>query len=51
MEVSKLHLHPQKPIRGADIYGSLLHSPKLGTYWVFLYYKVPAGQDRRVSAG
>ncbi|HEV8577671.1 MAG TPA: hypothetical protein VGX68_01205 [Thermoanaerobaculia bacterium] len=51
VDVSKLHLHPQKPVQGAEIYGSLLHSQKLGTYWVFLYYKVPAGQDHQVSAG
>lgn len=51
VDVSKLHLHPQKPVRGAEVYGSFLHSQKLGTYWVFLYYKVPAGQDHRVSAG
>lgn len=51
VEISKLHLHPQKPIRGADIYGSLLHSPKLGTYWVFLYYKVPERPVNQVLAG
>jgi hypothetical protein len=50
LDVSKLHLHPQKPVSGAEVYGSLLHSRQLGTYWVFLYYKVPAGPEKQVSA-
>jgi hypothetical protein len=51
VEISRLHLHPQKPVRGADVYGSLLHGPKLGTYWVFLYYKVPERPVNQVLAG
>ena len=51
VEVMKLHLHPQKPIRSADVYGSFLHSPALGTFWVFLYYKIPERPVNQVSAG
>ena len=38
----KLHLHPVDGSLTADVYGSLLHSPQLGLYWVFVYYKSPA---------
>jgi len=51
VEVSKLHLHPQRPIQKAEVYASLLHSPTLGRYWVFLYYKVPERPVAQVSAG
>ena len=50
VEITRLHLHPQKPVRGADVFGSLLHGPKLGTYWVFLYYKVPERPVNQVLA-
>ncbi len=42
----KLHLHPQQPIEGAEVYGSLIYAPKLPGYWVFLYYKMPKEQGR-----
>jgi hypothetical protein len=51
VDTLKLHLHPQKPVKGADVYASLLHSPKLGFYWVFLYYKLPERPVAQVSAG
>ncbi len=51
VDTLKLHLYPQKPVKGADVYASFLHSPRLGFYWVFLYYKVPAQPVRQVSAG
>jgi hypothetical protein len=51
VDTLKLHLHPQKPVKGADVYASLLHSPRLGFYWVFLYYKLPEGPVRQVQAG
>lgn len=41
LQMLKLHLHPQQPIEGAVVYGSLLYAPKLPGYWVFLYYKLP----------
>jgi hypothetical protein len=51
LEVSKLHLHPQRPIQNAEVYASLVHSPKMGSYWVFLYYKMPPPRMGEVSAG
>lgn len=51
VDTLKLHLHPQKPVKGADVYASFLHSPRLGFYWVFLYYKIPEQPVRQVSAG
>jgi len=38
-QVHKFHLHPQTPAVGAEVYGSLIHSPQLGMYWVFVYFK------------
>jgi hypothetical protein len=37
----KYHLHPQSPPIGAQVYASLIHSPQLGMYWVFVYFKSP----------
>jgi hypothetical protein len=51
VDTLKLHLHPQKPVKGADVYASFLHSPRLGFYWVFLYYKLPERPVRQVQAG
>lgn len=39
--IRKLHLHPRAEVEGAQVYASLLHSPQLGLYWVFVYYKTP----------
>ena len=38
-QVLKLHLHPQAPQAGAEVFGSLIRSPQLGLYWVFLYVR------------
>ena len=38
----KFHLQPQEPPAGAEVYASLSHSPQLGFYWVFVYFKTPA---------
>lgn len=38
----KFHLHPQEPPAGAEVYASLIHSPQVGSYWVFVYFKTPA---------
>jgi len=46
LQMLKLHLHPQQPIEGAEVYGSLIYAPKLPGYWVFLYYKLPKEQGR-----
>lgn len=40
-QIYKFHLHPQKPATGADVYASLIHSPQVGLYWVFVYFKAP----------
>ncbi len=40
-QVLKLHLHPQAAVAGVDVYGSLIRSPQLGLYWVFLYVRSP----------
>lgn len=41
-QIHKFHLHPQKPPIGAEVYASLIHSPQIGSYWVFVYFKTPA---------
>lgn len=41
VDMLKLHLHPQQPVEGAQVYGSLIYAPKLTGYWVFVYYKLP----------
>lgn len=41
-QIHKFHLHPQEPPAGAEVYASLLHSPQIGSYWVFVYFKTPA---------
>ena len=46
LDMMKLHLHPQQPVEGAEVYGSLIYAPKLPGYWVFLYYKLPKTQGR-----
>jgi hypothetical protein len=51
VETLKLHLHPQKPVKGADVYASFLHTPRLGFYWVFLYYKLAERPVSQVIAG
>jgi hypothetical protein len=43
-QIHKLHLHPQTPPAGAEVYASLIHSPEIGSYWVFVYFKsLPPG--------
>lgn len=43
-QIHKLHLHPQTPPAGAEVYASLIHSPQIGSYWVFVYFKsLPPG--------
>ena len=41
-QIHKFHLHPQEPPAGAEVYASLIHSPQIGSYWVFVYFKTPA---------
>jgi len=41
VDFQKLHLHPQQPVEGAEVSGSLIYAPKMTGYWVFLYYKLP----------
>lgn len=41
-QILKFHLHPQNPPIGAEVYASLIHSPQIGSYWVFVYFKAPA---------
>ena len=46
LDMQRLHLHPQQPVEGAEVYGSLIYAPKLPGYWVFLYYKLPKAPGR-----
>lgn len=41
-QILKFHLHPQQRPTGAEVYASLIHSPQVGSYWVFVYFKSPA---------
>ena len=41
-QMLKLHLHPQAPVQDAQVYASLVHSPQLGLYWVFVYTRAPS---------
>ncbi len=41
-QIHKFHLHPQEPPAGAEVYASLMHSPQIGSYWVFVFFKTPA---------
>ena len=41
-QIYKFHIHAQEPPAGAEVYASLLHSPQIGWYWVFVYFKTPA---------
>lgn len=38
-QILKLHLHPRQPPVGAEVYASLIHSPQIGAYWVFVHFK------------
>jgi hypothetical protein len=37
----RLHLGPERPPTGGTVFSSLIHSPQLGVYYVFLYYDAP----------
>ncbi len=39
----ELHLSPQHPPAGGAVFASLVHSPQLGLYYVFVYFDAPAG--------
>lgn len=41
-QIRKFHLHPRVPPVGAEVYASFIHSPQIGSYWVFVYFKTPA---------
>jgi hypothetical protein len=48
-QVFKYHLHPRSPPAGAQVYASLIHSPQLGMYFVFVYFKSPPNQSSSVG--
>lgn len=41
-QIHEFRLRPQEPPTGAEVYASLFHSPQVGLYWVFVYFKTPA---------
>ncbi len=43
VEMLKFHLYPQSGPENLRVYASLMHSPQLGFYYVFLYFKTPSG--------
>ena len=48
-QVLKYHLHPRSPPAGAQVYASFIHSPQLGMYLVFVYFKWPPSQSSSVG--
>jgi hypothetical protein len=45
-QVERLQLRPQRSPAEASVSARFLHSPQLGSYWVFLFYDAPSGSDR-----
>lgn len=44
--VQRFHIHLKLEASDVRIYASLIHSPELGLYYVFLYFKSPNGPRR-----
>jgi hypothetical protein len=44
-QMEKVQLVPQRSPAGAGVLASFIHSPQLGSFWVFLYYDAPSGRE------